>query len=171
LFSCGFQLTVNVGKAKSKGFEFELKATPLDSLDLSLGVGLTDATLAADAPVVGGVTGDQLQDVPKWNGSAAAQYSFQVAHGSSGYLRADYSYTGWSYDTFQFTPVWYRPSFNMLNLRIGVKKDNWETALFVDNATNSEPIVGVRQFDNQKFVGRPRTFGITIRTTWGGKER
>ena len=35
----------------------------------------------ADAPVVSGLTGDQLQDVPKWTGSAGAQYSFQVGDG------------------------------------------------------------------------------------------
>jgi iron complex outermembrane receptor protein len=169
LFSCGFQLTVNVGKAKSRGFEFELKATPAAPIDLNLSVGYTDATLAADAPVVGGVTGDQLQDVPKWTGSAGAQYSFQIGDGSSGYLRADYSYTGWSYDTFQFTREWYRPSYNILNVRLGVKRESWETVLFVNNATNAEPVVAVRQFGNQRFVGRPLTFGLTVRKSWGGK--
>jgi outer membrane receptor protein involved in Fe transport len=169
LFSCGFQITVNIGKAKSRGFEFELKATPTAPIELSLSVGYTHATLAADAPTVGGHTGDQLQDVPKWTGSAGAQYSFQVGDGSSGYLRADYSYTGWSYDTFQFTPVWYRPSYNSLNVRLGVKKESWETVLFVDNATNVEAVVGLRQFENQRFIGRPRTFGLTVRKSWGGK--
>ena len=88
--------------------------------------------------------------------------------GASGYLRADYSYTGWSYDTFQFTPTWYRPSYNLLNVRLGVRKESWEAALFVANATNSEPVVAVRQFDDQKFVGRPRTVGLTVRKSWGG---
>lgn len=168
LFSCGFQVTVNVGKAKNRGFEFELKARPIGAVDLDLSVGYTDATLAADAPVVGGVTGDQLQDVPKWTGSAGAQYAFQVGEHASGYLRADYSYTGSSYDTFQFTPQWYRPSYTLLNVRLGMAKDSWEAVLFVNNATNAEPVVAVRQFDNQKFVGRPRTVGLTIRKSWGG---
>jgi len=168
LFSCGFQITVNAGKAKSRGFEFELRANPVSAIDVNLGVGYTHAVLAADAPVVGGLTGDQLQDVPKWTGSAGAQYSFQIGEGASGYLRADYSYTGSSYDTFQFTPLWYRPSYNLLNVRLGVRKESWEGVLFVNNASNAEPVIAVRQFDDQKFVGRPRTVGFTIRKTWGG---
>jgi outer membrane receptor protein involved in Fe transport len=169
LFSCGFQITVNIGKATSRGFEFELTATPTDRIQLNMSVGHTDATLAADAPTVGGHSGDQLQDVPKWTGSAGAQYSFHIGDGSSGYLRADYSYTGWSYDTFQFTPEWYRPSYNILNVRLGVIKDSWESVLFVENATDARAVVAARQFENQKFIGRPLTFGLTVRKSWGGK--
>src|SRR3546814_5719835 len=41
--SCGIQFTDNLGSARSRGFDLQVSARPLDGLSLDLAVGYTDA--------------------------------------------------------------------------------------------------------------------------------
>ena len=68
--------TFNVPKARSKGVEVELQATPMNQLDLSLAVTYQDASYpgdcdgnAADAlPQVSALCGSRLTNAPDWAG-------------------------------------------------------------------------------------------------------
>ena len=53
--SCGFQYTVNVGSAKSTGFDLEGEWLPIDALDIDFSVGYTDAQFTQTS-----ITGGQL---------------------------------------------------------------------------------------------------------------
>ncbi|HVW69967.1 MAG TPA: TonB-dependent receptor, partial [Steroidobacteraceae bacterium] len=57
--SCGFQYTANAGAATSKGGEMEIRARPLQPMELSLGVGYQDAKITQT-----GVGSPQAVDSP-----------------------------------------------------------------------------------------------------------
>ncbi len=78
---CSYQITENAGEAIVRGGELEIQAEAGPHLQLGIGAGFTKAVLARDAPSLDGVAGEQLQNVPKWNGGASAKYLFEPAPG------------------------------------------------------------------------------------------
>ncbi|MFX7784865.1 TonB-dependent receptor, partial [Acinetobacter baumannii] len=77
-----------------RGGELEIQGQLGSHLELGAGAGYTKAVLARDAPNLGGLAGQQLQNVPRWNGSASAKYLFEPLAGYSGFVRADAQYVG-----------------------------------------------------------------------------
>jgi len=68
--------------------------------------------------------------------------------------------------TFTFNPL--LPSYNLVNLRLGVTRAAWEVALFVNNLTNEQAQLALdRERGLRARVGyltnQPRTFGTTLR--------
>jgi iron complex outermembrane receptor protein len=166
--ACGFPFTDNVGAARSRGAEFELNARPVDALQLSAGLGYTDAVITQGAPGVRAKPGDRIQQVPKFTATAAAEYSWPMASGRSGFLRADYQHQGESFTTFsQTNPERIRAPFNVLNMRLGLQWEAWRAALFADNLTNehvnfSDTVSLAAEIPGRVryATNRPRTVGI-----------
>lgn len=96
------ELTHNVSKAKSKGFEVELAAAVAQGLVLSGGLGYLDSEIKSGETIVitGGapvhVQGLPVPKSPKWTGNLAAQYNFETPLGDS-YIRANWVYRSSSY--------------------------------------------------------------------------
>ena len=63
------------GAAVVHGGELEIRGPVGRPLQLGGGVGYTKAVLGADAPNLGGTKGEQLENVPLWNGNAHAKVS------------------------------------------------------------------------------------------------
>ncbi|MGH7638875.1 MAG: TonB-dependent receptor [Gemmatimonadaceae bacterium] len=69
-------------------------------------------------------------------------------------------------NTFTFDPI--LPSYTLANLRFGVNRGNWETALFVNNITDERALLSLdRERGLRARVGyltnQPRTYGVTLR--------
>ncbi len=71
--------------------------------------------------------------------------------------------------TFTFNPK--LPAYNIVNLRVGVLRGKWDTALFVNNATNETAHLSLDR--ERGFRGRvgyltnqPRTFGVSTRVNF-----
>lgn len=169
--ACGFQFKVNTGAAEIKGFEVELMAMPIDGLTFTFSLGHSDAKItdpgAASAIVS---AGDPIQGVPNWTVSSSAEYIFPLANSMDGFLRADYNYYGRSFSTNNGEQR-KRPSWNVLNLRVGVIRDDWEITLFVNNVTNehanladSRSIAAETPGRQRLVTNRPRTIGVDVRT-------
>ena len=174
---CPAAVVANEGSASSKGAEMSVIARPLDALLLNASVTYTDAKLGK--PPVGtmiGNEGDPLQNAPVWQATAGAEYKFPMVHGTyNGFLRVDTSYYGWqiSNQTIAHDPFVYVPARALLNLRLGFGPPNreWAVETFINNALNREQIYGANvdfgePKTNQVIVGRPRQFGVLIRTRW-----
>ncbi len=172
--SCGFQYVANSGSAENKGLEVELKAVPMEGLNVSMGLGYTDAEITKGDPLVGTVAGDRILQVPEITFNAAAEYSFPLFSDWEGYLRGDYSYYGDSLSANNVsgtTPPRVRDSFDLLNFRLGAfQADSWDVALFVKNATNehanlsdNRSIAAEKPGRPRIVTNRPRTFGLEIR--------
>ncbi|HVO45245.1 MAG TPA: TonB-dependent receptor [Steroidobacteraceae bacterium] len=174
LGTCGYSTTVNSGKARSRGFELEMAALPLRGLELNLGLSLTDAKLTDNAQEVGAVSGDPLLGVAKWHASGSATYTWPLRPKFDGYARADYQYTGPMQDGYDFSnPILQyvnrQPGYDVINLRTGVLHDDWEFAVFLQNATDSRPRLTAGVFispDITVYTIRPRTVGINVKKSF-----
>jgi outer membrane receptor protein involved in Fe transport len=63
------------------------------------------------------------------------------------------------------------PGYDLLNFRIGVKGESWESALFVNNLTDQRAALALdyergRSARVGELVNQPRTIGVTFRKTF-----
>jgi hypothetical protein len=137
-------------------------------------VGYTKAELAADAPSLGGLKGQQLENVPRWNGSASAKYVLSPAPGYDGFVRADGQYVGESYPNFARTdPATFQRAYALLDLRAGLSHGPWEADLFLNNVFDKQAALSRFISDNydaatrsRLFTNRPRTLGLSIQRSF-----
>jgi len=167
---CSYQITENAGSAKVHGGEVEIQGNIGAHVQLGAGVGYTRAVLAADAPSLNGLKGQQLENVPLWNGNASAKYSFNPAPGYEGFARADGQYVGESYPNFDRTdPATFQRAYALLDLRTGIIHGAWEANLFVSNVFDKQAALSRFNSDNYDastrsriFTNRPRTAGLSL---------
>ncbi len=167
---CSYQITENAGAATVHGGELELQGNIGAHIQLGAGVGYAKAVLAADAPSLGGLKGQQLENVPVWNGNASAKYLFNPLPGFDGFLRADGQYVGASYPDFDRTdPATFQRAYALLDLRSGIIHGAWEANLFVTNVLDKQAALSQYLSDNyaattrtRMFTNRPRTVGMSL---------
>ncbi len=167
---CSYQITENAGSATVHGAELELQGQIGSHLQLGAGVGFTKAVLAADAPSLDGIKGQQLENVPRWNGGATAKYLFTLSPGYEGFARADGQYVGESYADFDRTdPATFQRAYALLDLRGGIVHGPWEVNIFLDNALDKQAALSRFISDNYDastrsriFTNRPRTAGMSL---------
>jgi iron complex outermembrane recepter protein len=111
--------------------------SPIEGLRLGVNAAYSDAKLTQDVPSIGGLSGDRLPFVPKWSGSASADYAFL--------RRADWTARvggGVRYSGSRVTEVNHSPtslplkSYGVLDLNAEASKDRWTIRLFARNVTN-----------------------------------
>ncbi len=169
LGNCGYQATLNIGAARSEGFEVEAAWKPANNVALSLGTGYTDAYITNNGGLTGNAAavGSRVQNVPKWTVNAAADVDQDIA-GIPAFAHIDYAYVGDSYNNRNAPRI--RPSYDLVNLRTGVHIEKIELALFVKNLTNKAADLGdvppiVIQYPGRPRIATntPRTVGLEIR--------
>lgn len=163
----------NAGKARVYGAEFEMEARPTRSVTFGGTLALVEAQLTEDQPSTNaqfaGHSGDLFPNVPHVSGSAFAQYSHPVASSLEGFARVDYSYTGRQGTQFSPQNPIYNvvPGYSLLNLRLGLRAQAWEAALFGRNLTNAYAVNILEEASNltprSVVPNRPRTVGIELR--------
>ncbi len=127
----------NGGKAESKGLEFETLWMPVSGLRLGFNAAYTNSELSDDVPSIGGVSGDRLPGIPKWSGSATAEYTFPVGNGWSGRLGGGIRYVG-SRDSDIASSPYAIPlkSYAAADLNADVSNDRWTVRFYVKNLTD-----------------------------------
>ncbi len=97
--SCSSRVSFNVEDAHSQGVEFEMKAHPIEGLDLSVAGSVLQSEFDSTVfdsfgNVLGGVRdGNRLPSVPKFNIAATASYSFPLdsfGDNAEGYVSATF---------------------------------------------------------------------------------
>jgi iron complex outermembrane receptor protein len=176
--------------APTKNFDFSLSAGYADSQIRSTitgSPGLAEST--------GIVEGNRLPSVPKFQASASATYQQDIAQGFLGYVTGTYQHIGSRYtqladqepgagtvniasygnntiggpltqSTFTFNPE--LPAYDIVNVRLGVRRGPWDIALYVNNLTNELALLALdRERGLLARVGfltnQPRTFGLNAR--------
>jgi outer membrane receptor protein involved in Fe transport len=167
---CSYQITENAGAAIVRGGELEVEALVAAHLQLGVGVGYTKAVLAQNAPNLGGLAGQQLENVPLWNGNAHARYSFTPLAGYEAFVRADEQYVGESYPDFaRDDPSTFQRAYALLDLRAGVQHQGFEVNLFVTNVLDKQAALSEFISDNysastrtRMYTNQPRTVGVSL---------
>lgn len=169
---CGFNVISNVGEAESRGFEMELTARPLEALNLSLGVGYTDATIIDAGGNPNASNGDRILEVPEWTFNGSAEYVWDLESGASLSLRADYQGATESFTDFDTSdPLRKRAKFNVFDLRLTYVTDRWQAAIFADNLNDerinfSDGVSLAAEVPGRPRIAtnRPRTIGLSVKT-------
>jgi iron complex outermembrane recepter protein len=157
-------LTLNAGKAQSKGVEIELSTRLTDNLQVDISASTVDATLQETSSI--GNKGDDLPGSADYNASVGMEYSFAVAD-YPGFARLDYAYVGEYYSNVQKTGT---PAgdFGQLHLKVGAQIGQLDIDLFVNNLTNEdgltwvESVVSLYSTSHRGYRIRPRTIGMNI---------
>jgi iron complex outermembrane recepter protein len=171
--NCGFAITVNGGHARSQGGELEVQFVPTDSLTLSLGAGYADAHITNPGIEHIVSTGMPIQQIPKWNFNASADYHF-LAVALPAFVHADFAYVDSSLsanNSIAYPLV--RPAYSLFNIRTGVTIDDVELTFFADNVFDERanladpPPAGIELPGRPRIVtNRPRTLGLDARLTF-----
>ncbi|HEV7768553.1 MAG TPA: TonB-dependent receptor, partial [Thermoanaerobaculia bacterium] len=181
--------------APNDSFDFAISATKVNA---ELRSTLTSTDSAGNVTVVGGLEeGNRLPTVPEFQMAAAASYHWRTTT-LAGYVTGAYQHIGSRYtqigdqaegfgtvnlnsfgnpgiggpftqSTFVFDPK--LPAYDIVNLRFGVLKNNWDTALFVNNVTDETAYLALDQERGTRarvgyLTNQPRTIGVSTRVTF-----
>jgi outer membrane receptor protein involved in Fe transport len=167
----GLTYISNAGAAVSKGMELTSEWTPLRGLTLGLNATYTDAYLTADAPGLGGVSGDPLPSTPKLSGSLTLHYERPVLQGFTGVLDGVWRYVGPRNTAFpgstDIIGNYRLASYGTLDLSAGLSRNAWTARLFVRNATNRYTYLfvlppGGPDSPTSNVIPVPRTIGLSV---------
>lgn len=176
---CTVYAALNLGDAKVDGFDLSVTVRPIDQLILGASVAYTHARYTTAIPGLNGTTvrkaGEPFPRVAPWTVQLNGEFTQPVGR-TEAYARADYSYSSritrpLDLDSILTDPELPRPpATSQLNLRFGARiggSSNVDVSVFVNNVTNSQPLLslyhempGSTWFRSGTF--RPRTIGITL---------
>jgi iron complex outermembrane recepter protein len=168
LLSCGFEYTANVGAAKSEGFELEAHARPIESLDISGGVGYQHAVITASGATSPQQPGSPIYQVPDWTANLAVTHTLPLNGGRSLVSNLTYAYVGRSFSGNN-TPAdpRIRASYGLLNARFAFEWAKYQVAFVAKNLQNThanladDVSVGAEVIGRPQIVtNQPRTLGL-----------
>lgn len=151
----------NIPKTRIKGFELELQARPIPSVELNAAVGYTwsDIKKFPDATVIG----NEAPLISRYTYNLGAQFTPELGGNMEGLFRLDYRRTGktwWEpYNTTVRKPV------DLVDVRAGVKGEAWSLTGFATNLFNKKYNA---EFSPGGFVfkARPRIYGLEATYTF-----
>jgi len=152
----------NAGESSSDGFEANITVHPTESLVLSANFGMTDATYDRYIDTVGADrSGENFPFVPKETVQLSAAYTVPVGALGDLELFAAYRYVG---DILSGSGVdvdiqFEVESYDIIDLRASLIKDNWRIDAFIDNV--ADDFIETRVF-NAFFYAAPRPFSIVL---------
>ncbi len=162
--------------ANMYGGEFEVAASPIDNLEVQLGVSLFHAKVK-DLQLFGPAGTTPLsKDVkpsfaPEKQLSALVRYSWELFGGKLS-AQVDAHYSAEFYHNLRNFQADRYPGYTLMNARLGWSNDNWEVAAFVENLTDKRyysigydlaTLCGC----NENAFGRPRWPGLEVRYRFG----
>lgn len=180
----GLSYTTNGGQARSKGVELELAVRPFHGLEL--GSSLTyNRARTSEVFALGGFetpeiddditakSGTRLPMSADFKSNLYAEYTRPIGTQYEFSLRADWEHVSDRDNDLRtsnallspgFTTF---PSYDFVNVRVGVSRGNWSAKLFVDNLFDENALFsGSFPATSGVVVSRPRTIGITFRAEY-----
>ncbi|MBM5812194.1 MAG: TonB-dependent receptor [Gammaproteobacteria bacterium] len=184
-------LEVELTAQPTDNFDFGLSATWVSS---KLDSTITSTDSNGVTTVVAAIEdGNRMPSVPKIQVAANATYQWPVSDAFNAYVTASWQHVGDRYtqvadqapgfgtftvfgygspsiSSFTFDPL--LPSYDIANLRVGVRNDVWEAAVFVNNLTDESARLGLDQERGRRarvgyLTNQPRTIGISYRRSFG----
>lgn len=154
--------TGNSGKMTGWGVDGSLNYMPVRSITLTLTGGWNDMGYRSTSNEH--LDGDRADYVPRFTGSASAEYRFAVANLPS-FVRVDFQHSARFQvylRNFQSSPV-FADEQNILNARLGLSGKNWTTEIFARNLLNRDSVT-YPAFGSRPYPARlqPRTGGVSV---------
>ncbi len=167
-------LTDNAAQSTIKGAEVEAKLEPTDNFSLDGSIGYLDAKYddyVVERPVLVNFAGNRLNYAPKWTTHLGASYTANLENADL-IFRADWSYRSDTFFDRANTALDTQEAHSLFNGRIRYDADNYYVDVWGRNLADKDYVTG--QLINPPFacgcrtvnVGAPRTYGVTIGTSW-----
>ena len=162
----------NAADAEVKGVEADFIFAPasVEGLTLTGAVSILDAEIVrnvggsiAIAPV-----GSSLSYAPKFQGNLRARYEFNLGNETDAHVQGQITHSARSYSDIVLVNRAEQPSYTLLNMSAGIKKDRWGLEAFVDNVANERAVIN-NNFNYDRFrtaIARPRTIGLRMNIQW-----
>jgi iron complex outermembrane recepter protein len=168
---CGFPFTGNAGAARSQGFELEFTARPTRGMTFGMNVGYANARITEQGRGSPQPADSPVYQVPRWTVSTNLEYATQLTNDFEIYGRGDLAFVDKSFSANNNPLVpRVRPDYTLVDLRAGVRNDQYDFTLFVRNLTNERAnladnrSLGAETPGLQRIVtNRPRTIGVEAR--------
>lgn len=192
--SAGAEMDFEV--APNENFDFALSASHTNS---KLRSTLTSTDPSGKVTVVSGIkSGNRMPTVPEFQAAAAATYRWRMSGGAVPYVTGVYQHVGsrftqvgdqaegfgtvnlnsfapnniggpYTQNTFTFDPE--LPAYDLINLRLGMLRGRWDTALFVNNITDERAFLALDQERGTRarvgyLTNQPRAFGVSARVNF-----
>lgn len=165
----GFAYTINGTTARSQGLELSVDARPVRGLTVSAWAAWNDATLTEDLPSGGtavGKDGDRLPISSRISGHLSLEQSFALGRSLSGFVGGAYNYVGKRIGPFRAVAARETfPAYRQIDLRAGVRNDNWTANVFVTNAGDERGVLygGLGALPPTAYAYiQPRTVGMQL---------
>ncbi len=169
----------NAGKAKTKGFELEMTALPVEGLTLSGALAYLDAkyrkydTTALDAlgnNVLVSFAGNRLMNSPKWNASASINYEVAVGEGTAAFFVQN-NYTSSKFTNYTNLPQEKIGKINLVNANISwtPNDESWSVGLYGRNIFDKKYFGQIGWFAPSfgiASMGAPQEYGIDFKVKW-----
>ena len=125
--------------AELYGGEVELQATPLEGLDLILGLAYLDSEVKGVVLPSGRLTKQDMPFAPEVSINGLARYEWPVFNGSLA-LQGDFNYVDSRYYSTINHPTLSDDDYFVVNARLTYtnQDDRWDASVFVNNLTNVE---------------------------------
>lgn len=194
--SCSSRIIANVPSARSIGFDAEFAYRLTENFDVAATASYNDAELtsslldAAGQPIQGLRDGNRLPTVPKFQASLSLGYEREMADGYTAFANVTAQHVGKRYTQIsdqeanpRTVPLFPNigggtapslifplelPSYEIVNLRIGVRGEGWEMAGFVNNLGDERARLSIDRERGLRArygfqTNAPRTYGVTLR--------
>jgi iron complex outermembrane receptor protein len=165
------QVIANANRAKIDGAELTLTARPSQGFTVTGAFAYQDARLAEDSPLLGGVRGDPLPNVPKFTAALSADYrgrnGVQPTVGATLRFVSDRVA---SFDASGLLPQYDLGQYVSVDLRAGATFGRVQAQLFVRNLFDDRGQLSASTFlsgaggPTQVTILQPRTIGISATT-------
>ncbi len=198
--SCSSRIIANLPSAKSTGFDAEATFQLSDNFDVSATASYNDAKLTSSLLDSKGVViqglrnGNRLPTVPKFQSSISVGYKRDLSNGMETFSNLTWQHVGARVTQISdqennprtaaplFTNVGAStasslsfpltlPSYDVLNLRVGVRGEGWEAAAFVNNLGDERARLAIDRERGLRarygfLTNPPRTYGATVRKSF-----
>jgi iron complex outermembrane receptor protein len=176
-------IITNAARSRTRGFETELQARPVDALLVTANVGYTLGRYLDYPGAVNSITnatinraGQRFPFVPEWTTHVGAQYTWPVPDlGGPSWLRGsltpriDWSYIGSvAFYAPEIAPLM-RPGYDLLDVRLSFdfNGDTSQVAFWMKNATDTEYFNDALAWPRLtgsvvRYYAPPRTIGVEI---------
>ncbi len=172
------QFATNIGKARSKGFEFEINALPAEGLSIGVNGSVNDTEVteltAEEAAISGAVLGSSLA-FPTFQGAAYLKYTTDISENVRGFFTANFQHVGDFPNQFPNVPgnpnaqaptYGFTEPYQNVNLSLGAEiGDNTKVTAYVENLFDDHSIIYRHPeafADARASTLRPRTIGVRI---------
>ncbi len=154
---------VNIDSTDIDGMELELTARPVEGLDISMGIGVTDTTIVSLTAIddilgdVSGAVGNRSPLVSPFTFNTSVTYTHPVAETFDLVVRGDYRRQGGYY--FDLNNDVRTKTADFFSGRIALEADTWSVALWGKNLSNTRRATRV-SVSALRTPNMPRSYGI-----------